>query len=94
MNRCVLRYLLLQAVFPLFQADFFGSHELQSFFGNGVLQTLHAFDRRCPRRLAELPLVGAHPLVQSCNDNIHVIVRQGPELPQFLQSEDSSAQLS
>lgn len=60
-------YLLLQAVFPLFQADFFGPHQLQCFFGDGVLQPLHALDRCCPCRLAKLPLISTHPLIQSCN---------------------------
>lgn len=60
-----LLYLLLQGMFLLFQADFFGPHQLQSFFGDCVLQPLDAFHRCCPREFAKLLLVGAHPLVQS-----------------------------
>lgn len=59
----VMCYLLFQAMLPLFQADFFGPHQLQSFLRNGVLQPLHTFNPRCPRRLPKLPLVSTHPLI-------------------------------
>lgn len=63
---CVaLLYLLLQGMLLLFQADLFGPHQLQGFFGDCVLQPLHALHRCCPRGFAKLLLVGAHPLVQS-----------------------------
>lgn len=63
---CVaLLYLLLQGMFLLFQADFFGPHQLQSFFGDCVLQLLDAFHCCCPCGFAKLLLVSAHPLVQS-----------------------------
>lgn len=65
---CVaLLYLLLQGMLLLFQADFFGPHQLQSFFGDRVLQPLDALHCRCPRGFAKPLLVGAHPLVQSWN---------------------------
>lgn len=60
-----LLYLLLQGMLLLFQADFFGPHQLQSFFGDCVLQPLNAFHRGCPRGFAKLLVVSTHPLVQS-----------------------------
>lgn len=59
---CVI-YLFFQAMFPLFQADLLGPHQLQSLFGDSILQVLHAINCCCPRGLAKFPLIGFHSLI-------------------------------